>query len=82
MLYSQLYFPKSPHFFARKIGLKLFLPQSVFTKSTMDTPESPEKRQRHRSCVFIFNFVQTSHIVLVFPLYTLNKKVPTGMARQ
>ena len=54
--------------------------QSVFNsaKSTMETPElcvnnEGTKTTRCHVCVFIFNFEQISHIVLVFPLLTLNK---------
>ena len=35
--------------------------------------KTPEPRQWHRSGVFIVNFEQISHIVLVFPLLPLNK---------
>ena len=36
-----------------------------------------ERRRRH-SVLFIFNFEQNSHIVLVFLLLTLIKKMPVG----
>ena len=39
------------------------------TKLTIKTPE---RRQWRRSGVFIINFVHISHLVLVFPLLTLN----------
>ena len=38
----------------------------------------PERRHWIRSGVFIANFEQISHIVLVFPLLTLNKLILTG----
>ena len=37
------------------------------------TIKTPERRQQRRSGVFIVNIEQISHIVLVFPLLTLNK---------
>ena len=37
------------------------------------TIKTPEQRHWRHSCVFIITFEQTSHIVLVFPLLTLNK---------
>ena len=40
--------------------------------------EIPERRHWRRSCVFMVNFEQISHIVLLFPLLTLNKYIPTG----
>ena len=44
----------------------------ICSKSTLKAP-----KQSH-SGVFIVNFQNISHIVLVFPLFTLNKQVPTG----
>ena len=42
--------------------------------SKIKTPERRQwRRQRARSGIFIVNFEQISHIVLVFPLLTLNK---------
>ena len=38
----------------------------------------PEQRQWRRSGVFVINFKQISHIVLVFQLLTLKKEIPTG----
>ena len=58
------------------------LSQPAFTcsNSTMETPElqvkSVQKQQQRYSSfsgVFIVNFDQISHILLVFPLLTLNK---------
>ena len=41
----------------------------------MLTVKTPDEGQR-RHCVFIFNFEQISHIVLVFSLLVLNKQMP------
>ena len=38
--------------------------------------KTPERRQWSHSGVFIVNFEQISHIVLVFPLLVLNKSMP------
>ena len=46
----------------------------IRSKLTIKTSE----RQWCRSCVFIVDFELISHIVLVFPLMTLNKEMPTG----
>ena len=35
--------------------------------------KTPEQPKVHRFDVFIVNFEQVSHVVLVFPLLTLNK---------
>ena len=43
----------------------------ICLKLTIKTPE--------RRGVFMFNFEQISHIVLVFSLLTLNKKIPAGL---
>ena len=40
--------------------------------------KTPERRQWIRSGVFIIDFEQIAHIVLVFPLLTLHKWIPTG----
>ena len=65
-------------------------PAPTCAKSTIDTPKQswnlltkltikkPEGRLRHRAGVFIVNLVQISLIVLVFPLLTLKKQMPTG----
>ena len=47
----------------------------ICSKLTIMTPE-----QRHWRCsgVFIVNFKYISHLVLVFPLLTLNMRLPTG----
>ena len=37
------------------------------------TIETLERRQLRRSGVFIVNFEQISHIILAYPLLTLNK---------
>ena len=37
------------------------------------TIKTPEQRQWRRSGAFIVNFEQISHIVLIFPLLTLNE---------
>ena len=42
------------------------------------TIKTPKRRQWRRSGVFIVNFEQISHIVLGFPLLTLNKAMPAG----
>ena len=44
----------------------------------MLTINTPEQDHWRRSGVFIVNFEQNSHIILVFPLLTLNKKMPAG----
>ena len=41
--------------------------------------KTPERRQWHRSCVFIVNFEHISHLVLVFLLLTLNKNMSAGL---
>ena len=43
------------------------------------TIKTPERHQLCRSGVFIVNFEQISHIILVFPLLTLNKSIPAGI---
>ena len=45
---------------------------------SMLTINTPEQDHWRRSGVFIVNFEQNSHIILVFPLLTLNKKMPAG----
>ena len=40
--------------------------------------KAPERRCWHRSGVFIVNFEHFSHLVLVFPLLTLSRKMPVG----
>ena len=45
------------------------------------TIKTPEQHLWRRLCVFIINFEQISHIVLVFPLLTLNKQMPAGIYR-
>ena len=42
------------------------------------TTKTPERRQWRRYGVFIVNVEQISHIVLVFPLLTLNKQMLAG----
>ena len=42
------------------------------------TIKSPERRNWGRSCIFIINFEQISHIVLAFPLLTLKKLMQTS----
>ena len=44
----------------------------ICSKLTINTPE---RRQWHRSCVFIVNFEHISQIVLLFLLLTLNMHV-------
>ena len=41
--------------------------------------KTPERGEWRRSGVFIHNFKQISHIVLVFPLFPLNKQMSTGL---
>ena len=56
-------------------------PESVCLKSTTETPEicskltikTRKRRQWRRLDIFLVNFGQISHIVLVFPLLNLNK---------
>ena len=48
----------------------------ICSKLTIKTPEQRQlPRQWHPSGVFIVNFKHISHIVLVFPLLTLNKSM-------
>ena len=42
------------------------------------TRKTPERRQWHRSGVFIVNFERISHLVLVFPLLTLRREMLVG----
>ena len=42
----------------------------IYSKLTMNTPK---RRQKHRSGVFIVNFEHISDMLLVFPLLTLNR---------
>ena len=42
------------------------------------TIKTPERRHWRRSGVFIANFEHISHLVLVFLLLTLSKKMATG----
>ena len=39
----------------------------------------PERRQWRRSSIFIVNFEHISHIVLLFPLLTLNMQLPADL---
>ena len=43
------------------------------------TIKTPERRQRHRSSVFVVNFEYISRLFLVYLLLTLNKYVLAGM---
>ena len=43
------------------------------------TIKTPERRQSHRSGIFIVNFEHISQLVLVFLLLTLNMQLPTGL---
>ena len=47
--------------------------QSVKSVQISQSVKTPERRQRRRSGVFIVNFEQISHIVLVSLLLYLNK---------
>ena len=50
-----------------------------YVKYIKVTIKIPERRHRyHRFIVFNVNSEQISHIVLVFPMLNLNKKMPTG----
>ena len=46
------------------------------TTKTTTTTKTPERRHSCRSGIFIVNSEQILHIILVFPLLTLNKKKP------
>ena len=46
------------------------------------TIKTPERRHWRWSGVFIVNFEHISHLVLVFRLLTLNRKMPTGVVVQ
>ena len=48
------------------------------SKLTIKTPERFQQPQRHSFGIFTVNFEQIQHIVLVFPLLTLNLKMPAG----
>ena len=39
--------------------------------------KTPERRQWHRSGVFIVNFEQISHLLQLFLLLSLSRKIPT-----
>ena len=43
------------------------------------TIKTPERRQWHRSVVFIVNFEHISHLVLVFQLLTLSRQMLAGL---
>ena len=49
----------------------------ICSKLRIKTPEC----QSRRSDVFIINFEQISHIILVFPLLTLNKYLPAELGK-
>ena len=51
----------------------------VCSKLAIKTSERRHWRHWRRSDLFIVNFEQISHIVLVFPLLTLNKYIPAGI---
>ena len=42
------------------------------------TIKTPERRQSCSYGVIIINFEQISHIIMVIPLFTLNKYIPAG----
>ena len=48
----------------------------ICSKLTLKTPRQHPWR---RSCLFVVNVDQISHMVLVFLLLTLNKKIPAGV---
>ena len=50
----------------------------IFPKLTIT---KPHERHWYRSGVFIAKFEKISHIVLVFPLYTLNMKMTAGAGK-
>ena len=52
----------------------------IFWKLTINVPELHRWRRSGGSGVFIVNFEQISHIVLVFLLLSLNKWIPAGFA--
>ena len=59
-------------------GIYLFKVNNGNTRTTCETCSKltikiPKRRHCRRSGVFIVNFEHISHIVLVFPLLTLNK---------
>ena len=59
-------------------GVYLFKDNNGNTRAMHETGlkltiKAPERRHWRRSGVFIVNFEQILHIVLVFPLLTLNK---------
>ena len=47
--------------------------------SKLTTIKTRERCYWRGSCVFIVNFEQISHIVLLFPLLTLSNLIPTGL---
>ena len=50
--------------------------KKVLENCSKSTMKAPEGRQWGRSCIFIINFEQIPHIVLVFPLSILTKQMP------
>ena len=46
------------------------------------TIKTPERHHWHRSCVFIVKFQHISHLVLVFLLLTLSRKMSSGFERK
>ena len=47
--------------------------RKIYESCSKLTIKTPERRQSRRSGVFIFNFEQILHIVLMFAMLTLNK---------
>ena len=50
--------------------------KTVLENCSKSTMKATEGRQWGRSCIFIINFEQIPHIVLVFPLSILTKQMP------
>ena len=51
----------------------------ICSKFITKTPGQLQRRHLRRSGVFIVNFEQISHIVMVLLLLSLNKKMPAGV---
>ena len=55
--------------------VRLVNPAGTYSSLTMETPEQRKNKHNRTTSAtsFIVNFEHTSHVVLLFPLITLNK---------
>ena len=65
------------------VGICLFKGNNKSTRTRCEiclnlTIKTPDRRHWRRFGVSIVNFEHISHLVLVFPLLTLSKQIPTG----